>query len=135
MTRTAARAPCRPLASALALTGGVLLLLVSITALLRYSPRRRQPGWSWLALGGALAMLLWLAFTSALGGYMQLTDNFGIVYGPLTAVIALLLWAQLTSIAIFLSLAVAAQLEAMRAGIRCGAPADPERRTASASPR
>lgn len=112
-----------------------MLLLVSITALLRYSPRRRQPGWSWLALGGALAMLLWLAFTSALGGYMQLTDNFGIVYGPLTAVIALLLWAQLTSIAIFLSLAVAAQLEAMRAGIRCGAPADPERRTASASPR
>lgn len=43
------------------------------------------------------------------------------LHRPLTGVIALLLWAQLTSVAIFFGIAVAAQLEAVRAGIRQGA--------------
>ncbi len=121
------------LVTALALPGGVVLLLASVTGLLRYAPKRRQPGWSWLALGGGVALLLWLAFTGALAGYIQLSGSFGTVYGPLTGVIALLLWAQLTSIAIFLGLALAAQLEAVRAGVRSGA-ADPDPPAAGTAP-
>ena len=55
------------------------------------------------------------------------------MYGPLTGVIALLLWAQLTSIAIFLGLALAAQLEAVRAGVPSGA-ADPDPPAANTAP-
>ena len=37
-------------------------------------------------------------------------------YGPLTAMIALLLWANVTGVALLAGVAVAAQVEAVRAG-------------------
>ena len=48
--------------------------------------------------------------------------SFGSTYGPLTGVMALLLWANLTSIAIFLGIAFCAQLEAVRANMEKRAP-------------
>lgn len=114
------------LVTAVAVPLGAILLLFSITAMLRFTPRRRQPGWSWLALGAGVSLVLWLGFTALLAAYVQLSGSFGVVYGPLTGVIALLLWAQLTSVAIFFGLALTAQLEAQRAGIRVGALADPD---------
>lgn len=114
------------LASVLGWPLGVILLLGAITLMLRCSPRRTQPGWSWLAPGSALALLLWMLFTGLLAAYLQVSDSFGTVYGPLTGIIALLLWSQLTSVAIFLGMAFAAQLEARRAGTTQGAPPDPE---------
>jgi len=67
-----------------------------------------------------------MLFTGMLGAYLQVSDSFGTVYGPLTGIIALLLWAQLTSVAIFLGMAFAAQLEARRAGTTQGAAPDPK---------
>lgn len=103
------------LVSVVGLPLSVALLLGAITVMLRYSPHRTQPRWSWLAVGAALALVLWLLFTGLLAGYVQLSDSFGAVYGPLTGVMALLLWAQLTSVAVFLAFAFTAQLEAARA--------------------
>lgn len=102
-----------------------LLLLGAVTVMLRYSPRRRQPGWSWLAAGGVVVLFLWTAFTVLLAGYLQLSGSVGSVYGPLIGIIALLIWAQLIAAAIFLGLAVCAQLEAARAGQPRAAAADP----------
>lgn len=110
-------APAFPLAG--------LLLLGAVTVMLRYSPRRRQPGWSWLVAGGAVVLVLWVVFTVLLAGYLQLAGSVGSVYGPLTGIIALLIWAQLIAAAIFLGLAVCAQLEAARAGRLRAAAADP----------
>ncbi|WP_217640772.1 YihY/virulence factor BrkB family protein [Blastococcus tunisiensis] len=104
---------------------GVLLVLGAVLAMLRLAPRRRQPGWSWLLLGTVVAVSLWLGFTALLGAYVQLSASFGVVYGPLTGVIALLLWTQVTGVAIFLGFAVTAQLEARHAGIEVGALPDP----------
>ena len=42
--------------------------------------------------------------------------NVGDTYGPLTAVMALLLWANVTGVALLAGVALAAQLEAVRAG-------------------
>jgi YihY family inner membrane protein len=104
--------------TAVSLPLGVLLVLWSIIAMLRLAPRRRQPGWAWLALGAAIAMVLWSVFTGLLAAYVQLSASFGVVYGPLTGVIALLLWTQLTSVAILFGLAVTAQLESRHVGVR-----------------
>ncbi len=105
---------------------GVVLVLFAVLAMLRLAPRRRQPGWSWLALGTVVAAVLWLAFTALLGAYVQLSATFGVVYGPLTGVIALLLWTQLASVAILFGLAVTAQLEARHAGLESATLPDPE---------
>jgi YihY family inner membrane protein len=105
---------------------GALLALAAITTLFQYAPRRTQPGASWLAVGAAVGIVLWLSFTALLVVYVQSSSSFGTVYGPLTGVIALLLWANLTSIALLLGMSFAAQLEAVRAGVTYGATGDPE---------
>jgi YihY family inner membrane protein len=105
---------------------GILLALASITALLRHAPRRCQPGYSWLAVGAAVGLALWVMFSLLLALYAGHSTSFGSTYGPLTGVFALLLWANLTSIALFLGSAFAAQLEAVRAGQAGPATPDPE---------
>ena len=95
---------------------GLAALVFAVTVLFRHAPRRRQPGLSWLAVGATVTVLLWLAVSGLLGLYVVSAGNFGDTYGPLTAVMALLLWANVTGIALLAGVALAAQLEAVRAG-------------------
>jgi len=105
---------------------GILLALASFTLLIERAPRRRQPGWSWISVGAGVSLALWALFTGLLALYVQSSGSFGSTYGPLTGVMALLLWANLTSIAIFLGIAFCAQLEAVRAGVTEPQRGDPE---------
>ncbi|MCZ9344348.1 YihY/virulence factor BrkB family protein, partial [Streptomyces sp. TRM76130] len=91
----------------------------------RWSPRRVQPGYTWLALGSAVQILLWVTATWLLALYVEESGSFGALYGPLTAFVALLLWANLTAVALFLGIAFAAQLEAARAGLASPVHPDP----------
>jgi YihY family inner membrane protein len=94
------------------------LAVVAFAVLFREAPRRHQPSWSWLAAGSGLAVLLWFVFTGLLALYLGMSSStFGQTYGPLTGMIALLVWTWLTSLALFLGVAFAAQLEAVRAGV------------------
>jgi YihY family inner membrane protein len=95
---------------------GLALLVLTIAVLLDHAPRRRQPALSWLALGAGVAVLLSALATAGLASYVSLSGSFGSVYGPLAGVFALLLWALLSSIALFYGTAVCAQLESLRAG-------------------
>jgi uncharacterized BrkB/YihY/UPF0761 family membrane protein len=88
-----------------------------VALLFEHSPRRRQPEASWLAFGAAVSVALWLVFMGLLAVYLEATDSFGATYGPLAGTIGVLLWAFLTAVALFLGLAFAAQLEAVRAGV------------------
>lgn len=94
------------------------LTVVSIGLLFRHAPRRRQPGLSWLLFGAGLATAIWWLISGLLALYVRGSDAFGATYGALTGIMALLLWANLTGIALFLGLAFSAQLE----GARVGAP-------------
>ncbi|MHA6785739.1 YihY/virulence factor BrkB family protein [Pseudonocardia saturnea] len=95
---------------------GLALLVVAVTLLFRYAPRRKQPQLSWLAVGAAVTVLAWLVASGMLALYVVAAAGFDQTYGPLTAVMALLIWANLTGIALLAGLALAAQLEAVRAG-------------------
>jgi YihY family inner membrane protein len=94
------------------------LTIVSTALLFRWSPRRRQPAWSWLALGAGVSVLLWSLVTVGLGLFFESSTTFGRTYGPLAGMIALLLWAFLSAVAILFGAALTAQLEAVRAGAR-----------------
>jgi YihY family inner membrane protein len=83
----------------------------------RWSPRRHQPEWSWLALGALLSVILMLLATMALSGFFLISSTFGDTYGPLAGFVAMLLWTLLSSIAFLYGVAIAAQLEAVRAGV------------------
>jgi YihY family inner membrane protein len=96
---------------------GILLAIGGFALLFKRSPKRNQPPASWLALGSAVSVLLWFVFTGALGLYLTASSGFGETYGPLSGMIGVLLWAFLSSVAFYLGLAFAAQLEAVRAGV------------------
>ena len=95
----------------------IAFVVLAFALLFKAAPRRHQPSWSWLAVGSGVSVLLWFIFTGALAFYLDAASGtFGRTYGPLTGVIAILIWSFLTSLAIYLGLAFAAQLEAVRAG-------------------
>ena len=95
---------------------GAALVAGAVALLFKVSPNRRQPDPSWLALGSILSVALWFAFTGALAVFIGLSQGFGETYGPLAGTLGLMFWALVTALALFLGLAVAAQLEAVRAG-------------------
>jgi len=94
-----------------------VVLGVATALLFTRVPRRRQPEASWLAVGAGLSVALWVVLTAVLGLLVDASGSFGATYGPLAGMIAVLLWAFLTSVALFLGLSFAAQLEAVRAGV------------------
>ena len=102
----------------------LVLIVFAVGLLFEKAPRRKQPALSWLLFGAAVATVLWWFASLALAGYVSISDGFAATYGPLTAIMALLLWANLTGIAFFLGLAFAAQLEAQRVGVSRPAMAD-----------
>jgi YihY family inner membrane protein len=104
---------------------GTALAWVASAVIFRWSPRRDQPGYTWLAFGSAVHLVLWTTATWLLTLYVSRSGSFGAVYGPLTAFVALLLWANLTGVALFLGIAFAAQLEAARAGLDRAVRPDP----------
>jgi YihY family inner membrane protein len=110
----------------------LVLATASIALLFRWSPRRHQPAWSWLAYGATISMLLWSVLTLALGMFFQASTTFSTTYGPLAGMMALLLWAFLSSFAILFGAAVAVQLEAVRAG--AAAPRDESKAEAGPEP-
>ena len=95
---------------------GLVIATLALAAMLRWSPHRRQPAWSWLVFAAIVCVAGWVLVTLALGGVLSLTSSFGETYGPLAGLVALQLWTLLSAIAIFFGAAVAAQLEAVRAG-------------------
>ncbi|MCW3843459.1 YihY/virulence factor BrkB family protein [Micromonospora yasonensis] len=100
------------------------LTVLAVAVLFRRAPRRKQPGLSWLFFGAGIATVLWWLASLLLAGYVKYGTGFGQTYGALTGMMALLLWANLTGMALFGGLAFAAQLEAMRIGVE--EPAQPD---------
>jgi YihY family inner membrane protein len=96
---------------------GLGALVVAVTTLFRFAPRRRQPGLSWLALGAALTVAAWLVASGAIAAHVSVSGEFSATYGPLAGIMALLLWAFVTGVALLAGFAVSAQLEAVRGGV------------------
>lgn len=95
---------------------GIALLMAATALIFRWAPRRHQPAWSWLSFGAAVAVGLLAIVTLALNLFFQFSTSFGSTYGPLAGVIALAFWSFFSSLALLMGVAVAAQLEAVRAG-------------------
>jgi YihY family inner membrane protein len=110
---------------------GLALAALALTGLLQYAPRRRQPNRSWLAFGAGVGVLLWTVVTLTFGVVFSASSTFGDTYGPLAGIVALQLWSVFSAAAILFGAAVAAQLEAVRAGVREPAEPDPEENPAA----
>jgi YihY family inner membrane protein len=93
------------------------LVVCAVAAIFRWAPRRRQPAFSWLLFGAALSTVLWWGISALLALYVARSGAFGATYGALAGIMALLLWANATGVALFFGIAFSAQLEARRVGV------------------
>ena len=110
---------------------GILLLIAAIALILRWAPRRHQPKWSWMSFGAVAAVALMALVTVVLNVFFHFSSSFGTTYGPLAGIIALAFWSYATAIALLVGAALAAQLEAVRAG--AGAPRSERKARGSAA--
>ena len=108
---------------------GLALAMAAMALLYRWAPRRRQPAWSWLAFGSFVAVGLWAISTLGLSLFFRFSSSFGQTYGPLAGIIALGIWAFLASVALLYGGALAAELEAVRAGAAAPREGDVTRRS------
>jgi YihY family inner membrane protein len=96
---------------------GIALVAAGLAVLFRWAPRRRQPGWAWLSFGAGIGVAAWTLTTGALALVFNISETFGQTYGSLAGLVALQLWTFFSALAILFGVAVAAQLEAVRAGV------------------
>ena len=96
-----------------ALSMGLLVVLVggTIALLYRYGPSRRPPPGQRIFAGAVLATMLWLGASVGLSYYVSHIATLGATYGPLGAVVAIMLWFYLTAYAVLLGAEVNGQLE------------------------
>jgi membrane protein len=95
----------------------VLAFVLAAFNLLYYFAPSRPPGrWVWLRAGTLIAIALWFAASLGLKFYIANFANYNVAYGALGAVIVLLLWFYLTSIAILTGAEINAQWERRKPG-------------------
>jgi membrane protein len=103
----------------------VLGLLVAFAGLMYYGPNVKHPRWRFLTLGSVLAIVIWLVASAAFTLYAAKFSSYNKTWGSLAAVVVMLTWLWLSSVALLLGAEVNAEAERSRE-LRRGEPAERE---------
>jgi len=80
----------------------ILVLLFACEVVFNLLPNFKIRKWIWITPGSVVAILLWIGLTSGFRLYLQYFNSYNRTYGSLGAVIILMLWLYLTSIALLI---------------------------------
>ena len=87
------------------------LLVVGLAVVYRYAPDRDKPKWRWVSPGALVAALLLGIGSFGFAFYVDNFGSYGETYGPLGAIVVLLLWLYLAAYLIVLGAELDAELE------------------------
>jgi membrane protein len=105
----------------------VVGLLVAFAGVMHFGPNVKHPRWSFLTVGATVAILLWLAASGAFALYVSKFGSYNKAWGSLSAVVVMLTWLWLSSVALLFGAEVNAEAERSRQ-LRRGEPAERELR-------
>jgi membrane protein len=105
----------------------VLGLLVTFAGLMHLGPNVKHPRWHFLTFGSVLAIVIWLVASGAFAFYVSKFGSYNKAWGSLAAVVVMLTWLWLSSVALLLGAEVNAEAERSRE-LRQGEPAEVELR-------
>jgi membrane protein len=91
-------------------------LMMGLALLYRVGPAHRRPG-PWLSPGVISATLLWLIAGAGLSAYMDHVASYDAMYGPLGAVVAVMMWFWVSAYAVLVGAELDAQIERARASL------------------
>jgi membrane protein len=78
------------------------LTMAALTRLYRVAPHRERGRQSWLNWGSGIATALWLLFSVAYSYYLSQVGGYNVIYGSVSATVALLIWLYLSSLAVLI---------------------------------
>ncbi|AKD04004.1 YihY/virulence factor BrkB family protein [Pontibacter korlensis] len=88
-----------------------LIIMLSLALIYKVAPYRDNPKFKWVSWGSGIATVLWLLGSLLFSWYVNNFGNYGETYGPVAAVIILMLWFNLTSFIILLGAEINSELE------------------------
>jgi membrane protein len=89
-------------------------LLVAFAGILYLGPNRDQRRWSFLSFGALLAIVLFLVLSGAFAFYASRFGSYNKAWGSLSAVVVMLTWLWLSSVALLFGAEVNAETERSR---------------------
>lgn len=104
------------------LIGGLLLAFAVIYYL---GPNVEHPRWQFLSLGSVFAVVVWLLASGAFAFYASRFGSYNKAWGSLSAVVVMLTWLWLSSVALLFGAEINAEAERSRE-LRRGEPAERE---------
>jgi membrane protein len=104
------------------LIGGLLLAFAVIYYL---GPNVKHPKWSFLSFGSVFAVLIWLIASGAFAFYASRFGSYNKAWGSLSAVVVMLTWLWISSVALLLGAEINSEAERSRE-LRRGEPAERE---------
>lgn len=92
---------------------GILVVFVglALSLLYRFGPSRQGVRWHWISTGSLVATLLWLAASAVLSFYVAHVATYDATYGPLGAVVGVMLWFWVSAYAVLLGAELNAEIE------------------------
>jgi membrane protein len=89
----------------------IAAVIVLFSAYYYFGPKREKPTWQWVSAGGILGTVMWIVGSLGFRIYAGAPDRYANTYGEIGAVIALIFWLFLTSLAILVGGELNAELE------------------------
>ena len=89
----------------------MFFVLMALSLLYRFGPSRRSASWHWVTPGSAVATLLWLIASALFSYYVQHLATYDSTYGPLGAVVGVMMWFYVSAFAVLVGAELNAELE------------------------
>jgi len=86
-------------------------VVAAIALVSHYGPSRDRQPWRWLTWGSGTAAALWIGVSMLFSRYAASITDFNATYGSLGAVLGLMIWLWLSTMAILIGAAIDAELE------------------------
>ena len=77
----------------------LVFIILAFALIYYFGPDLKEQHWYWITPGSLVGVLLWLAASFGIRGYLHFFNNYSKSYGSLGAVIILLLWFYVTGLA------------------------------------
>lgn len=95
--------------------GSFVLMLAFVVAALsvlyRFGPNRRPARWHWVSPGSLLATALWLLASLGFSYYVGHIASYDATYGPLGAIVGMMMWFYVTAFVVLAGAELNAELE------------------------
>ena len=95
--------------------GSFLVMLAfvvgALSMLYRFGPSRRSPSWGWVSPGSLLATVLWLLASLLFSYYVGHIASYDATYGPLGAIVGMMMWFYVTAYVVLVGAELNAELE------------------------